>query len=197
MDIIGSIPPVIVAGILFGAGVLLLLYGWHVYRIALVVTGMLVGAAVGMEIAHRAGVPAIILALPLGVLAGLVAGYMDKAGAFLVGGLCGAIPVLAAKGLFQNMYAFYVSAALAGIIAGVLAIYLWKPMIIASLAVVGTARIAGAVALAADAVSPGAARPWIGRHLLISTLAFLAVAGFGFYFQSRAEEREKEAKEEE
>lgn len=187
-----QVPPPITACLLVGAGVLLLFYGWRVYKIALVAVGVLVGAALGAALAARLGVHPLIVALPLGLLAGIGALMLQKVGAFLAGGACALLLVEGARGMFQNEWGFYLIAALAFLIGGLLALYLWRPMITVSLAMIGASFLAGGLITAADLVKPGWATNLAERHPYWLTAALIIAAIIGVYYQTREESAPEE-----
>ena len=64
-------PPLVLAPALGGMGVLLLLFGWHIYRVLFVAMAVLAGGALGAGAGFLLGVPTLILALPLGIVGAL------------------------------------------------------------------------------------------------------------------------------
>ena len=146
--IVEAVPAEALAVGMLAAGVALLFFGWHLYRIAIVAAGVLMGGligtliAVGLRIAFTVKIPALVLAIPLGVVMGFLALKIQKVGAFIVGGLCIAIPILAARSFVEAGRAVWIAAAVAFILGGVLAVLLWRPMIVISLAVIGSKLIA-------------------------------------------------------
>jgi len=146
--IVEAVPAEALAVGMFVAGVALLFFGWHLYRIALVAAGVLMGGvigtliAVGLRIAFSVRIPALVLAIPVGVVVGLLAIKMQKVGAFIVGGLCIAIPILASRSLIEAGRAVWIAGGIGFVLGGVLAVLLWRPMIVISLAVIGSKSIA-------------------------------------------------------
>jgi len=180
-------PPPVLACLLLGAGVLLLFYGWRVYRIGLVCAGVLVGAALGVALAKRLGVHPLIVALPMGLLVGISALMLQKVGAFLAGGACALIPILALREMFQSEGAFYFAAALAFLIGALLALVLWRPMITVSLAMIGAAFLANGLIVVADLFGGSRGTDVAARHPYLIAGAVIAAAVFGVYFQTREE----------
>lgn len=196
--IIESIPPLVLAAALLGVGVTFLLFGWHIYRIALVSVGVLNGAAIGAGIAFalNAGfsirIPVIVLAVPIGVLVGLVALRLEKVGAFFVGGLCGAIPLLGLRHFFEAGYGLYAAAGIAFVLCGILAIFLWRPMIIISLSVIGAYCLANAAVLATDRLETFNLRELAAAHPYGAATATGILTAIGVLFQTREEKGESE-----
>jgi hypothetical protein len=180
-------PPPILACLLLGAGVLLLFYGWHVYRVGLVCAGVLVGAALGVALAKRLGVHPLIVALPMGLLVGISALMLQKVGAFLAGGACALIPILALREMFQSEGAFYVAAALAFLIGALLALFLWRPMITVSLAMIGASFLGNGLVIVADLFGRNWGSQTAEQHPYLITGAVIAATVFGVYFQTREE----------
>lgn len=194
IGMLNDVPVSVVAALFFGAGVLLLLFGWHIYRVALVVLGVLTGGAIGALIAHLVGIHVLYLAIPLGIVAGVLTAFLEGLAAFFAGGLCGALGMMA---LLQETGAGrYVAVGLAFLIGGLLAIFLWRPMIIISLSVVGAVSIANALLLAANGWTPGSAERFLSGHpyLFAAGLAFLTVCGVIFQSIGEKPEGEEEAK---
>jgi len=181
------VPPPILACLLLGAGILLLFYGWRMYKIALVVVGVLAGVALGVALANRLGIHPVIVALPMGLLLGISALMLQKVGAFLAGGACGLILVEGARGMFANEWAFYVTAALAFMVGALLALYLWRPMITVSLAIIGASFLAGGLIVGADLFGRDWGTHAAERHPYLLTAAVIAATIFGVYFQIREE----------
>ena len=181
-----SVPPIMLAAALFGLGVMCLLFGWHVYRVSLVTLAVLIGGAMGAGIAFLAHIPMVILALPVGILVGLVAARLEKVGAFLIGGLCSALWILSSPTFSGPRVGLYVAAGLAFLITGILAILLWRPMIIVSLAATGSWFLASAVLLSADTFSPGALRQIVSQHphWVIVLMALVTLIGVWFQYRS-------------
>ena len=181
-----SVPPIMLAAALFGLGVMCLLFGWHVYRVSLVTLAVLIGGAIGAGIAFLAHIPMVILALPVGILVGLVAARLEKVGAFLIGGLCSALWILSSPTFSGPRVGLYVAAGLAFLITGILAILLWRPMIIVSLAATGSWFLASAVLLSADTFSPGALRQIVSQHphWVIVLMALVTLIGVWFQYRS-------------
>ena len=181
-----SVPPIMLAAALFGLGVMCLLFGWHVYRVSLVALAVLIGAAMGAGIAFLAHIPMVILALPVGILVGLVAARLEKVGAFLIGGLGSALWILSSPTFSGPRVGLYVAAGLAFLITGILAILLWRPMIIVSLAATGSWFLASAVLLSADTFSPGALRQIVSQHphWVIVLMALVTLIGVWFQYRS-------------
>lgn len=182
-----QVPPPIAACLMLGAGVILLFYGWRAYKVALVVVGALLGAALGAALARKLHIHPVIVALPMALAAGIAALMLQKVGVFLAGGACGLLLVASARGMFQNEWGFYVTAALAFTVGALLALYLWRPMITVSLALIGASLIAGGLIAVADMIKPGRATKLVEGHPFWLTAAMIAAAVFGVYFQTRDE----------
>jgi hypothetical protein len=184
-EFFGVVPPVVMAAFLFGVGVLFLLFGWPVYRIALVTTGVLIGAAMGLGIAVLLGVPALLIALPLGVVVGMVSLRLERVGAFVVGGLCGAIPLLVAN-QGAHGYGIYVAAALAFLIAGLLTVFIWKPMVILGVAVLGASLVGNGILLGARELDANATDAFLARNPYLFAVGMGILTLMGILFQSGA-----------
>jgi hypothetical protein len=180
----GVTPGIAAGGIFFGLGMLFLLFGWHGYRIALVTVGVLVGSGFGAALASLVNLHPLFFALPLGILCGILAVSLEKLGAIFIGGLVGAIPIIALRGEFQSTAVYYICLALAFLIAGIIAIYLWKAVIVFFLTVIGAAFIVNGIALTAERLSPGSGNGLLSNHPLFVLVGLLGMVIFGFYFQT-------------
>jgi len=188
-----SSSPVILSLVLLAAGVLFLLFGWHVYRVSIVALGVLIGGALGAGLAFLVGIHWLILALPVGVGVGLLTPRMEKLGAFLAGGLCGAVPILLGTASLDSGWGGYLAAGLAFVLAGVVAVFVWRPTVIIGLALAGAFLIANAASLLGDLFGVGGHR-LMARHPIIAGGAICVLALLGALFQSRREVRgEKQA----
>jgi len=189
----GVTPGVAAGGIFFGLGVLFLLFGWHAYRVTLVTVGVLVGGGFGAALASLVNLHPLFFALPLGILCGILAVSLEKLGAIFIGGLAGAIPIIALRGEFQSTGVYYACVALAFIIAGVIALYIWKAGIVFFLAVIGASFIVNGIALTAERLSPGSGNAFLSNHPLLVLVALLAMVIFGFYFQTGGKPKTEKA----
>jgi len=192
---ITCVPPSVLGAMLFGLGVMLLLFGWQVYRISLVVLGVLVGGAIGGGLAFLVKLPMIILALPIGILVGLLAGRLEKVGAFLVGGLCSALWILSSPAPVTDRIGLYVAAGLAFIVTGLLAVMLWRPMVIVSMAVTGSWLLVSALVTGTEPFSPGTLRQMASRRPMWTAIVMALVTLTGIGFQARSSAQEPAAAE--
>jgi len=190
-ELFGVVPVLLSAAIYFGLGVLLLMFGWHAYRVSLVVVGVLLGGGVGAGLASLVHIHPLIIALPLGILTGALAISLEKVGAFLVGGLCGAIPIIALRAQFASPWGYYAAAGLGFAIAGILALYIWRPVIVVFLAIIGASFIMNGIALAVDYLSPVRAKDWTAAHPAWTLFLLVVLVGFGVYYQTGEEKGAK------
>ena len=72
-------------------------------------------------------------------------------------------------------------------VIGLLALLLWRPVIIFLLAMFGAGLVADAAAMTADLFKPGAAARWETAHPWITFLAIVVVACIGLYHQEEEE----------
>ena len=193
------LPPLVLAPALGGLGVLLLLFGWHIYRVLFVAMAVLIGGALGAGAGFLLNVPMLILALPLGIVMGLIALRIEKVGAFFTGGLCSALWVLSSPRFPDSGIGLYIAAFLAFVITGILAVFLWRPMIIVSLAGIGSWFFTNAILLATDALTSGALRRLFNTHSwwCLFFVALVTLAGVGFqagFGDKEAEEAPEQAR---
>jgi hypothetical protein len=189
--VVKAVPQIVLAGLCFLIGAVFIFWGWKIYRVALTLMGALVGWTVGVVIAAPLGVAAIFVALPLAVVCGLLAMLLQQVGVFLVAGLWGAFLVLGAHEMIQAAGARYLAAAVAFFVVGILAVLLWRPMIIFLLAMFGAGLVADAAAMTADLFKPGTAGRWETAHPWMMFAAILVVAGIGLYHQEEEEHAEE------
>jgi hypothetical protein len=185
--IMHAMPEIVLAGLCFLIGAVFVFWGWKIYRVALVLMGALVGWAVGLAIAAPLGVAAVFVAVPLAVICGLLAMFVQQVGVFLVAGLWAALLVLGAHELIQAAAARYVAAGVAFFVVGALALLLWRPVIIFLLAMFGAGLVADAATMTADLFKPGAAARWETAHPWIMFAAIIFVACIGLYHQEEEE----------
>jgi hypothetical protein len=186
-----ALPAIILAGLSLLVGAVFVFWGWKIYRVALALMGALVGWAVGGVIAAGLGVPGVFVALPLAVICGFLAIFLQKVGVFLVCGLWGAFLVLGAHEMIQGAAARCLAAGVAFFVVGILAVLLWRPMVTFLLAMFGAGLIANAANMTADLFKPGAAAGWEKAHPWLTLAAILVVAGIGLYHQEEGEHAEK------
>ncbi len=183
---LASSSPMVLSLGLLAVGVLFLLFGWHVYRVSTVTIGVLMGGAMGAGVAYLVGIPALILAIPLGIVVGLLTPRMEKFGAFLAGGLCGAMPLLMSGQALGSGWGIYVAAAFGFVLAGIVAVFVWRPTVIIGLALAGAYFIANAVSLGGDVFDVGIRR-LMTQHPYITGGAIGLLTLVGALFQSRKE----------
>jgi len=202
VKIVEAVPAGPLSVILIGGGIVFLFFGWGLYRVSLVSWGVLIGGSIGAGIALglRYGfsihVPTLVLSIPLGIMMGLIALKLEKVGAFFVGGLCGAIPLLSGRTVLGEGYGIYVAAGLAFLLGGILAVLFWKPMIILSLSVIGAFLVAHGALYGDEAFSSGNLRGIAAAHPYWTATAVGLLTFVGVYFQSGAA-KEKEGPEKE
>ncbi len=201
-EMVQSVPAALSATIALGAGFLFLFFGWQVYRVAWVALGVLVGGAIGAGISFAldAGlgvyIPALVLAIPIGLILGMLTLKLQKVGAFIVGGLAGAVPVLSQPHLIQSEYGLYATAGFVFLLGGVLAVLLWRPMIILSFSVLGASLIAHGAFFASDCVEGVDLRGRAAAHPVVTACAVGVLSFLGIFFQVKEEVQEKDEKKE-
>ena len=180
-----AVPPFVLAAMFFGLDVMFLLFGWQIYRISLVVLAVLVGGAIGAGIAHLVKCPALIFALPVGIVLGLLAGRLEKVGAFLMGGLCSAVWLLSSPAFSGERSGLYIASGLAFLITGILAVLIWRPMIIAGMALIGSWLLLNALLSGTETFSPGTLRGFLSQHPWWGFACMALITLIGIVFQSR------------
>jgi hypothetical protein len=185
-----AMPAIVLAGLSFLIGAVFVFWGWRIWRVALALMGALVGWAVGAILAAPLGVGAVFVALPLAILCGFLAIFLQKVGVFIICGLWGAFLVLGAHEMIPAVAARYLAAGVAFFVIGILAVLLWRPMVTFLLAMFGAGLIANAATMTADIFKPGAADAWQQAHPWLMLGAICVVAGFGLYHQEEEERGE-------
>ena len=186
-QVLAVVPAIVVAGLCFLIGAVFVFWGWKIFRVAWVLMGALVGWAVGVAVAAPLGVGALLVALPLAIICGLLAIFLLQVAVFFIAGLWGAFLVLGAQEVIQAAAARYVAAVVAFFIVGILAVLLWRPVITFLLAMFGAGLVADAVGLTADIARPGAAARWETAHPWLMLGAIVVVAAIGLYYQEEEE----------
>jgi len=185
-----SVPPFILGLILIGIGLTLMFLGWRIYRVALAVVGALLGAVAGLALGAAMGLPALIPALILGVAGAILAVLLEKVGAFFVGGFTGVLPILAAQGQFNSKAMFLFALCLAAAIGGVLALYLWRPMITVGLSLIGATMVVNGGLLLWYQFQPKPAESFAAGHPLLIAVIVIILAIIGTYYQKSEEDDE-------
>lgn len=182
-----AVQPIILAGLSFLAGAVLVFWGWKLYRFALALMGALVGWTIGVLIAAPLGIAAVFVALPLAVLSAILALFLQQVGVFFIAGLWGALLILGAHELIHSDVARYLTAAGAFLVVGGLAVLFWRPVVTFLLAMFGAWLVSSAVAMIGDLVRPGASARWEAAHPWITFTAIIVVAAIGLYYQEEEE----------
>jgi len=178
-------------------GVVYLLWGWRLYRVLLVATVVVVSGVAAGLVARECDVPPLLAAMPVGILCGLCAVWIERFGAFVLGGLSLAAPLADARACFASTHV-YLFALIAGfLIAGSLAVVFLRPVMILATSVVGACCIERGVLFLASA-----ARPGIGGYLIrvypagfVFIFFGLVVVGILYQTRGRPEEAPEPAEE--
>lgn len=185
-----AVPPFILGLILIAIGLTLMFLGWKIYRVALAVVGALLGAVAGLALGVVMGLPALIPALILAVAGAILAILLEKVGAFFIGAFTGILPILALESQFSSRGMFIFALFLAAVIGGVMAIYLWRPMITVGMAVIGATMVVNGGLLAWYQFQPAQAEGFAKAHPLIVAVIVIVLAIIGTYYQKSEEEGE-------
>jgi len=187
---IPRLPPEVGLPLLIIAGIVLLLFGWRLYRLLLVVIAVLAGGLAAAWIVRTRGLWAMLGAgLPAGLACGLLSQFFERYGVFMVGVAAGAAPVFASEAYFFSDHAMYFAALACGLIAGSLAVILWKPAIILCFSVLGATMVERSVFLAAEHFRPGLGVQVISQYNLHLCLSYLALILMGVLVQYREARR--------
>jgi hypothetical protein len=185
-----AVPPFILGLILIAIGLALMFLGWKIYRVALAVVGALLGAVGGLALGAVMGLPALIPAVILAVAGAILAILLEKVGAFFIGAFTGILPILAMQGQFKSQAMFIFALVLAAVIGGVMALYLWRPMITVGMAVIGATMIVNGGLLVWYQFQPKPAEAFATEHPLIVAVIVVILAIIGTYYQKSEEEGE-------
>lgn len=177
------VPPFILGLILMAIGLTLMFLGWKIYRVALAVVGALLGAVAGLALGALMGLPALIPALILAVVGAILAILLEKVGAFFIGAFTGILPILAMESQFHSRWMFFFALLLAAVIGGVMAIYLWRPMITVGMAVIGATMVVNGGLLVWYQFQPDKAEGFAKAHPIIVAVIVVILAIIGTYYQ--------------
>ena len=137
--------PEAAALIYFIGGLFFLIYGLKIYRAAVILAGVVVGAIAGSWAAASLGLPEWLGALVIGLALAILAWPMQKMALFLLGGYFGVLffsPSLAE--LFgQRLYILWLVVGFLSL--GFLCLLLFKPVVIVVTSFEGAALIVGAM----------------------------------------------------
>ena len=174
-------------------GLLLLTFGWRIYRTVLVMCAVIIGGLAAAALARGHGVVLMLaVGLPVGALCGRVALHFERYAVFVIGGVAGALPVLNSYAFFYTNHTMYAVALGAFLIIGSLTVLFWKPAIVFSISAIGAALVEKGLLMIADRLRPG-----LGYHLianqnlaLCGLFLLLTLVGVALqYRDSRQEER--------
>ena len=173
--------------VLIVLGMVYLFFGWRTYKFTVVLTGAIIGFACGLLIAEVFELRPIVPALICALLYGLIAWPLQKVVLFLMGGLVGAAIVsVAARGHllpFETLLA-----ALVGfILAGIIALWLLKPMVITLTAMYGAASCVLGFGILIARLKAGFFDVEAFCTSTTALLIFLAVAAIGVVSQWRTD----------
>lgn len=183
--------PEAVALIYFVGGLFLLIYGFKIYRAAVILTGAVVGAILGSWAAASLGLPEWLGALVIGLALAILAWPMQKLAAFLMGGYFGVLfllPTLAE--LFgQRLYILWLLVSFLSL--GVLCLLLFKPIVIIATSFEGAALLVGAMLVVAWHHAPKTTIRLLSTSPGLILLALLLLSLVGFLLQIGLMEKAK------
>ena len=172
--------------LLIVAGVVLLLFGWRLYRVLLV---MIVVAGAGLLAAwlvRGMGMwGMLVVGLPVGFLCGLASATFERYGVFAMGCVAGAAPILDSRVYFFSDHSMYAAALATGLIAGSLAVLFWRPGIILCLSVLGAVCVERGALLVSEHIRPGLGEAIIAQNNLALSLILLGLILLGVLVQDR------------
>ena len=177
--------PVATLVLLAVMGLVYLLLGWRFYRFVLVLTLVLVGGALGAAVADHFGIHPLWLALPLGVAAGLLVVWIERIGAFVLGGLAGAVPVIASQTYFSSATTFNLAVIAAFLIMGSFTVLFLQPMIVLGTSVIGAATIEHVGLLLVARIRPELAYRIVTQFPAVVVGVFFAMVVIGILCQTR------------
>jgi hypothetical protein len=168
------------------AGLVLLLFGWRLYRVLLVMVSVCVTGLAAAWAVRRWGTAAMLaVGAPLGALGGLLSRYVERYGVFLIGGAAGAAPVLDSRVYFFSDHTMYFAALASALIAGSLAVLFWRPGIILSFSVLGAVFLERGALLLAEQARPGLGERIVGQYQVALCLTLLGMVLLGVLAQDR------------
>lgn len=109
-------------------GIILLLYGYRLYKLFIALTGFVFGFVIGLIVGELTGEP-IITGLLCGVLSALLFYFLYKLGIFLLGFLAGSVIsvlITISASTDVNLFVYLI----AGLLGGILALYIEKAIIV-------------------------------------------------------------------
>lgn len=172
--------------LLIVAGIVLLLFGWKLYRVMMVMIVVVAGGLLAAWLARTRGLWVMLAAgLPAGLIGGHLSLTFERYGVFVLGCVAGVAPVFASEAYFFSNHAMYFAALAIGLITGSLAVLFWKPGIILSLSIIGATAIERGVILGAEYFRPGLGEGIVARYNLPLSLAFLGLVLIGVIEQYR------------
>jgi hypothetical protein len=173
------------------AGLLLLLFGWYVYRIAMTAAMVVMGGIGGMWLAQHWGWPPLPVALIAGLICGILSGAVEKLGAFLLGGSTGVALVYSVRELFQHLHNQYVAEIIAFLVLGALTVIFFRPLVTFIFAALGAICIVHSALIYAESSNPGLGRRIITDYPSAIITIFFILLITGILFQMRGKPAEK------
>ena len=135
-------------------GIVLLVLGWRIYRFSLLLIGAAVGSGIGYAVGAFFQFSPFYVGVPLAILLSLLILKIEKVGAFVAGGACAATPVLLLFPYPIHGPMVMVAAAGAFVLAGILTLFLWKPIIIVSICSLGAIGLVNGALLFCEEYRP-------------------------------------------
>jgi hypothetical protein len=180
------------AVLLFVAGLVALLYGWKLYRLLLVISVGLAAGYVGWYFLHTkvSGAAAFLIPLFVGLLGALIAIPVQKAVVFLLGAAAGFLTLgpLAAELIWRapegpTPTQYLITAAVAFVAAGILAVLLLKPAMMIATSMLGAALLVSAAVHLYEALA-APPRSTFSRYPQYVALVYAVLVIAGVIFQT-------------
>ncbi len=192
-SLFGTMSPGVLIAVCLIGGIVFLLLGWNFYRFTLLLLGAVVGGGLGWGIGSAAGIEPVLTGVLGGVLVAVLIFLVEKAGFFIAGGTCAALPIFIFLTGGGHGNALFLFAGLAFVIAGALTLLIRKPIIVVSMSVIGSVALANGLLLIMESYHPEFVEGMMSEYSGMLVIGIIGMALGGIMFQSRGDyEEDKE-----
>lgn len=176
------------------AGLALLVAGYKIYRVALVLSGIVAGAIIGVTLGRAFNINPVVVGIICAVVMGILALPLQKVLFFIAGGAIGVIfvaPTLAVifKSLDERFWPLWLF--LGFVMLGVLMVLFFKQIVIIATAIEGAVLVSFGCVMLIQRAPSRSAHSIILHPPLVILILILLLAMFGVVTQTALEQKKK------